>query len=367
MTDSAEIVVIGAGVIGLAVARVLAGEGREVLVLESNRRAGEETSSRNSGVIHSGIYYPPGSLKAQLCVRGRELLYEYCRARNVAHRRTGKLVIAQQHQLDALRRLFENGGRNGVDDLHWLEAEAVRDLEPAVQCAAALYSPSTGIVDAAELLLALQADVEAAGGVVVPGTRLTSARPVPPGLAIATGDADGTAAMHCSWLINCAGHGAVSLARNIEGYPPALWRQAHLAKGNYFVCGRLRPFSHLVYPMPNAAGLGIHATLGLDGTLRFGPDVEWVAALDYRVDPQRAGSFEAEIRNYWPALPDNALQPDYAGVRPKIVGPAEAAADFVIEDSGVHGIDGLINLFGIESPGLTASLAIAENVAQRLT
>jgi L-2-hydroxyglutarate oxidase LhgO len=362
--DSVDVVVVGAGVVGLAVARALASRGMETLVLERNARAGEETTSRNSGVIHSGIYYPTGSLKARLCVRGRELLYAYCASKDIAHRRCGKIVVAGEAQVPALRSLQQRAIANGVSDLVMLDRREVQQLEPAVRCAAGLLSPSTGIVDVHELLMALLADVEAAGGTLVVQAAVGDIEASDGGLVLQVGDGEAVSELRCRWLLNCAGLSAVTLLQRIRGYPLQRLRRAYFAKGNYFVCQGARPFRRLVYPMPDNAGLGIHATLDLDGTTRFGPDVQWVEDPDYRVDPQRAESFYAAIREYWPAIPQGSLQPGYAGVRPKLVGPAAAAADFEIEDPAAHGVPGLINLLGIESPGLTSSLALGEEIAR---
>lgn len=362
--DSVEAVVIGAGVVGLAVARALAVRGIEVLVLERHARIGQETSSRNSGVIHSGIYYPVGSLKARLCVRGRELLYALSAERGIDHRRCGKIVVAHDEQVAGLQALHRRGIENGVADLAWLTASEVGKLEPAVRCAAGLLSPSTGIVDVHQLMLALQGDFEAAGGAVVLNTEVREAHAIDGGLVIVAANADSATELQCRWLVNCAGLSAAALLGRIRGYPRASVRRPYYAKGNYFTCQGSRPFQRLVYPMPNNAGLGIHATLDLDGTVRFGPDVQWVESPDYRVDPERAESFYTAIREYWPDIPPHSLQPAYAGVRPKLVGPDSPAADFEIEGPAQHAVAGLINLLGIESPGVTASLALGESVAR---
>ena len=365
--DSIEVAVIGGGVIGLAVARGLAMRGLETLVFERHARPGQETTSRNSGVIHSGIYYPAGSLKAALCVRGRELLYHFCESRGIAHQRCGKIVVAGESQVPALQALGKRGMANGVVDLELLDRSQVARLEPAVVCAAGLWSPSTGIVDVHELLLALLADLESHGGALLLQSLVSAARVTSEGVVLQVASGGANSELRCRWLVNCAGLAAPDVLRLIEGYPPQRLRQAFYAKGNYFACQGARPFKHLVYPMPNEAGLGIHATLDLDGTTRFGPDVEWVAAPDYHVDPARAAAFYAAIREYWPDLPAGSLQPAYAGVRPKLVGPGAAAGDFEIEGPAAHGVAGLINLLGIESPGLTSSLAIAERVAAEAT
>lgn len=366
MFERVDHVVVGAGVVGLAIARELARSGGETLVLEQHSRPGEETSSRNSGVIHSGIYYAADSLKARLCVRGRELLYAYCRARQVPYRRCGKLIVAQLNQLEELQQLHSRAVRNGVGDLQWLSAAEVSRLEPQVQCAAALLSPSTGIVDVPTLVDTLQADLEAAGGSVVFRNSFTAARRSADGFIVEGRSGSESWSVGATQLINAAGLRAIEVAGRIGGAAAARLPAARFAKGNYFACSGRSPFTHLVYPMPEAAGLGVHATLDLDGRVRFGPDVEWVDAPNYDVAPERANGFYAEIRQYWPALPDAALQPAYAGVRPKLTGPGEPAADFVIETEADHGVPGLVNLLGIESPGLTSSLAIAEYIVSRI-
>lgn len=364
--EHVDTVVVGAGVIGLAAARSLASAGREVLVLERHARAGEETSSRNSGVIHSGIYYPTGSVKARACVRGRELLYDYCERRGVAHRRCGKLVVAQASQVAQLQLLARRGHANGVQELQWLDADAVRALEPEVRCSAGLLVPCTGVVAVPELIEALQADLQALGAGVVLRADVESAQVTAAGFELCVRSGGDTQALSCRQLVNAAGLQAVQLARRLEGYPVGRLPEPFFAKGSYFVCHRLRPFSRLVYPMPGEAGLGVHATLDMDGSLRFGPDVEWVDAPDYQVDAQRGETFYAAIREYWPGLPDDALQPGYAGVRPKLVGPGQPAADFLLEGPRDHGVAGLVNLLGLESPGLTSALQVGTLVADLL-
>jgi L-2-hydroxyglutarate oxidase LhgO len=361
--DTVEAVVIGAGVVGLAVARALAMDGMSTLLVERNRRFGEETSSRNSGVIHSGIYYPTGSLKARLCVSGRRLLYEYCQERGIAHRRCGKLIVAQEMQIGALRSLYARGVANGLADLQWLQADEARRLEPAVRCSAAVLSPSTGIIDVHELMTALLGEFEAHDGLLVANSSVSGVRPVAGGFEITIGSGSDQCTIVARHVVNSAGLAAVDLTHRIAGYPRNLIPRAYLAKGNYFTCS-VRPFRHLVYPLPNDAGLGIHGTLDLDGSLRFGPDVEWVDVIDYRVDDGRATDFVESISEYWPAVPVDGLAPGYAGIRSKIVGPGEKAADFLIASPRDHGIRGLVNLLGIESPGLTAALAIGELARQ---
>ena len=364
--DAAEVVVIGAGVVGLAIARSLAQHGLETLVIERHSRPGEETTSRNSGVIHSGIYYPTGSLKARLCVRGRDLLYDFCAGRGVQHQRCGKIIVAGESEVSGLRALHAQAIANGVTDLVELSAAEVRQLETEVRCAAGLLSPSTGIINVHELMLALLADLEAADGLFVLQSTFREATAVDNGFVVSVENDGSSTQLRCKWLVNCAGLSATTLLKHISGYPADRLRAAFYAKGNYFACHGVRPFRRLIYPMPNNAGLGIHATLDLDGTTRFGPNVEWVDAPDYRVDPAAAASFYEAIRQYWPTIPRDSLQPAYAGVRPKLVGPGAAPGDFEIEDPSHHGVAGLINLLGIESPGLTSSLAIGELVAEKV-
>jgi L-2-hydroxyglutarate oxidase LhgO len=358
-------VVVGAGVIGLAVARALAQSGREVLVLEAAGAIGSETSSRNSEVVHAGIYYPAGSLKAKLCVQGREQLYRFAEEYGVAALRCGKLIVAtNEGQHVALRALQTAGQANGVHDLQWLSAAEAKAMEPALRCTAALWSPSTGIVDSHGLMLALQGDAEARGAVIAFRSPLLGGRATAAGIEL---EVDGEQPMRllASELVNAAGLRAPELGAAIEGQaskPPA----ARYCKGSYFSLGGRAPFSRLVYPMHDHAGLGVHLTLDLAGQARFGPDTEWVDHIDYSVDPARADAFYSAIRRYWPALPDGALQPAYAGIRPKIVGPGEPAADFRIDGPAAHGVPGLVQLYGIESPGLTASLAIANHVLELL-
>ena len=366
MSVDIECVVVGAGVVGLAVARALARSGREVILVEAGEGIGVGISSRNSEVIHAGIYYPSGSLKAQLCVEGKQRLYAFCDERGVGYQRLGKLIVAtDDDQRGALQKLLEQGARNGVDDLQWLDANQARDLEPALSCVAALWSPSTGIVDSHALMLALQADAEAAGVSMAFHTPLMSARCSERGFELQMGGVQ-PMTLSCRELINCAGLSAPQVASRIEGLSSQHVPTARLCKGSYFSFSGRAPFRHLVYPAPESAGLGVHMTLDLGGQARFGPDVEWVDHVDYRVDPRRADGFYEAIRRYWPALPDDSLQPAYSGVRPKITGPTEPAADFIISDPSTHGVPGLVNLFGIESPGLTSCLALAERVTQAL-
>jgi len=363
MDNQFEAVVIGAGVVGLAAARALAMRGRSVLVLERHALPAQETSSRNSGVIHSGIYYPTGSLKAQLCVRGRELLYEYVARKGIGHRRCGKVIVAQEGQEQALQALHHQAVSNGVEDVRNLDGAEVSRLEPEVRCATGLWCPSTGIVDVHELAHALIADLEDAGGTVAYHTTVEGAAVANGSIRLACRSGDEPVELQCDVLVNAAGLEAVGMLRRFEGYPAALLRTCWYAKGNYFSLSGARPFRHLVYPMPDSAGLGIHATLDMDGSTRFGPNVEWVDVPAYDVDAAMAEEFYGSIRSYWPGLADGSLTPGYAGVRPKLVGPGSKAADFVIEGPRTHGCEGLVNLLGIESPGLTSSLAIGELVA----
>ena len=365
MTESVECVVIGAGVVGLAVARALALGGREVWVLEAANAIGTGTSSRNSEVIHAGIYYPTGSLKARLCVQGREMLYAYCAERGIPHRRCGKLIVATSNdQRLSLEAIQAQAQANGVDDLQWLGRDEARALEPALECVAALLAPSTGIVDSHALMLALQGDLEHAGGMVALNSPVAKAECGPDAIEIEA--ADGTQ-LRARTVVNAAGLHAPALASRFEGLRAAHVPRAHYAKGSYFTLAGKAPFDHLIYPVPEAAGLGVHLTLDLGGQAKFGPDVQWVdSADDLLVDPARGDAFYAEVRKYWPALKDGALAPGYAGVRPKIHGPGEPAADFVVQGPQVHGVAGLVNLFGIESPGLTSALALGEYVASLL-
>ena len=361
--DRVDCVVVGAGVIGLAVARRLAQAGREVVVLEAAEGIGTVTSSRNSEVIHAGIYYKAGSLMARTCVAGKKMLYRYCADHGVPHKNCGKLIVATTpKEAEKLQSIRAHAEANGVLDMQMLSGEAARALEPALNCDAALLSPSTGIIDSHAFMLALRGDAEAAGAALAFHTPLLRARAVAGKIELdAGGDAPMT--LECRLLVNSAGLNAPAVARGIDGMPLASIPRAYLAKGNYFSCSRKAPFSHLIYPVPEPGGLGVHLTLDMAGQARFGPDVEWVDTIDYAVDPARAARFYPAIRKYWPALPDGALMPSYSGMRPKIVPPAVASQDFVIQGPKNHGVAGLINLFGIESPGLTSSLAIADYVS----
>jgi len=363
--DRVDAVVIGAGVVGLAVARALALGGREVMVLERAGAVGSETSSRNSEVIHAGIYYPAGSLKARLCVQGRAQLYAYCAERGIGHQRCGKLIVATTpSQLAALPAIVDKARANGVNDLRRLTGEEARAMEPALSCLGAVHSPSTGIVDSHALMLALQGDLEHAGGMVALHTGVAALRSVPGGVEVHT--EEGTRLL-ARTVVNAAGLHACALAQRTQGLGAEHVPKAWFAKGNYFTLTGRSPFSHLIYPAPepdrHLAGLGVHLTLDLGGQAKFGPDVQWVdAPEDLQVDPARGEAFYAEVRRYWPGLPDGALQAGYAGIRPKISSPSEPAADFLIQGPETHGVPGLVNLLGIESPGLTSCLAIAQRV-----
>jgi L-2-hydroxyglutarate oxidase LhgO len=364
--ERVDAVVIGAGVVGLAVARALALRGLETLVLEGERAIGTGTSSRNSEVVHAGIYYPPGSLKARLCVRGRQLLYGFCSTHGVPHARCGKFIVATaQAQLATLEQLHATGRANGVEGLEMITARAAQAAEPALSCVAALASAATGIVDSHALMLALQGDFEAAGGLLAFDAPVLAGGPGADGLRLEVGGAQ-PMALEAGLVVNAAGLHAPALAARFDGLAPGSVPRAWFAKGSYYGLAGRSPFSRLIYPVPEPGGLGVHLTLDLGGQARFGPDVEWVDRINYAVDPARAAGFAEAIRRYWPGLPAGALQPGYAGIRPKISGPGEPPADFVIQDARVHGLPGLVNLFGIESPGLTASLAIAEEVLARV-
>lgn len=363
MSEAVECVVIGAGVIGLAVSRALAQRGHEVLILEAARQFGTETSSRNSEVIHAGLHYPNGSLKARFCVAGRDLLYRYCAEHGVPHRRLGKLTVAcDEAELATLAAIKRKAEGNGVADLVWVDADEARAMEPELRCLRAFHSPSTGIVDSHALMLAYLGDAEAAGAAIAYRAPVLTGRAARSGFTIEVGG-DEAMNLECRLLVNSAGLHAPSLARRIDGIPPASVPKDYFCRGVYFTLAGRAPFRRLVYPVPEHAGLGVHLTLDLGGQAKFGPDTEWIGDVDYTVDPRRGDGFYAAIRRYWPGLPDDALQPGYAGIRPKISGPTEPAADFVVQDERTHGVPGLINLYGIESPGLTSSLAIAEHVA----
>lgn len=363
--DSVETVVVGAGVVGLAVARALALAGREVLLLEAEDAIGTGTSARNSEVIHAGLYYAAGSLKARLCVRGRDMLYAYCAERHVPYHRCGKLVVAADtSQLPALQDTIVKARTNGVTDLQWLSRAEAQALEPALACEAAVLSPSTGIVDSHGLMLALLGDLEHAGGILALKSAFWQAHIGSDAIEIEANDGTRLLARQ---MINAAGLAAPRVAAAIHGLDRSHVPVSYYAKGNYFTLAGRAPFGRLIYPVPEAAGLGVHLTLDLGGQAKFGPDVQWVDAPDdLQVDPRRGDAFYAAVRRYWPDLPDGALQPGYAGIRPKLHAPHEPGRDFVIAGPRDHGVAGLVNLFGIESPGLTSSLAIGEHVASLL-
>ena len=363
-----DAVVIGAGVVGLAVARALAVAGREVVILEAEDAIGTHTSSRNSEVIHAGIYYPKGSLKARACVEGKQRLYEYCVSHGVPHRRSGKLIVATDAgQLEELEVIQKKAQDNGVTDVVWMTRAQALALEPELACMGALYSPSTGIIDSHALMLAYLGEAEAHGAMLALKSRLEK-------VCIRNGFFElhvaGSEPIAAGRLVNSAGLRAPSVARCMDGFPQSLVPGEFYAKGNYYALARRSPFSRLVYPVPEPGGLGVHVTLDLAGQARFGPDVEWVERVggkeDYAVDPRRAERFYAAIRRYWPGLPDGALLPGYAGIRPKTAGPGAPAPDFDIQGPARHGVPGLVHLFGIESPGLTASLALADAVVNEL-
>jgi len=361
-----EAIVIGAGVVGLAVARALALAGREVVVLEAAAQFGTGASSRNSEVIHSGIYYQPGSLKARLCVAGRERLYAYCRERGIPHRQIGKVIIATQaSEVGILKKYRELALANGVGTLEWMAPEEVSELEPAVRCVRGVYAPLTGIVDSHALMFALLGDLERAGGQAVFRSPVLGATVASGGFALRVGGQEETA-VHCGVLVNCAGLTAPAVARSIAGLAPDHVPQERFAKGHYYSLTGKSPFQHLVYPVAESAGLGIHVTLDLGGRAKFGPDVQWIDTIDYTFDDSRRARFCEAIQRYYPQLDASRLQPDYTGIRPKICGAGEPAADFRIDGPEVHGVPGLVNLMGIESPGLTGALAIAELVREDL-
>jgi L-2-hydroxyglutarate oxidase LhgO len=355
-----ECAVVGAGVIGLATAAALARGGREVLLLEAEPRAGEGVSSRNSGVIHAGLYYPTGSLKARLCVRGLQLMYDYCERRGVPHRRLGKLVVAtREEERPALEALYARGLQNGVR-LHWRERGAAQALEPALACVAAIDSPDSGVVDAAELVMALSGELQQAGGTLLCHQRVERVERSDGLFRLHTDSGD---TLLCRQLVNAAGLGATALAAAIEGLPAEQVPRLYFGAGHYYTPRRKVPFTRLIYPLPQPGGLGVHLGFDLAGRARFGPDLRYRDTPDYAFDDSERQVFADAIRQWWPPLADDELQPDFVGLRPKLVGPGQHNPDFVIQDEAVHGLPGLVNLFGIESPGLTASLAIGEHVA----
>jgi len=370
--ERVDAVVVGAGAVGLACARALALAGRETIIVESTDGIGNGTSSRNSEVIHAGLYDAPGSLKATLCVAGRRLLYPYCETHGVGHRRCGKLVVAASAaQIEALRAIEARALANGVEGLRWLGGAEARALEPALNAEAALLSTVTGIIDSHSLMLAYLGDLERAGGALVVRSPVEGATVTSDGIVLRVG-CDEPIELLAGSVVNSGGLFAQSLARRIDGLGASTIPRERFAKGNYYALTGRSPFTRLIYPVPEPGGLGVHLTLDLAGQARFGPDVEWLEpglapdAIDYAVDPARGERFEAAIRRWWPGLPEHALAPAYSGVRPKLVNPGEPARDFVLQGPDGHGVAGLVNLYGIESPGLTASLAIAAEVARLL-
>ncbi|RDV04531.1 NAD(P)/FAD-dependent oxidoreductase [Undibacter mobilis] len=361
-----QVLVIGAGVVGLAVARAAAKNGHDVIVAEAENAIGTGVSSRNSEVIHAGMYYPTGSLRARHSVQGRRMLYAFCESHGVPHRKCGKLIVATSEAETAkVEQIAAQGRINDVEDLTMLTAAEARALEPQLSCTAALLSPQTGIVDVHSYMLALVGDIEDAGGAIAFNTPVTGAvRKDGQWLVAFGGDDAGEVAFDA--VINCGGLSAQMIARTMPDYPSDRVPKRVLAKGNYFTYAGKPAFSHLIYPTPVNGGLGVHVTLDLAGRMRFGPDVEWIEEEYYPVDPRRADSFYERIRTYWPALKDNALAPDYSGIRPKLTGPGEPAADFLIDTPDRHGLPHLVQMFGIESPGLTSSLSLAETVVKAI-
>ncbi|MFK8079604.1 MAG: NAD(P)/FAD-dependent oxidoreductase [Granulosicoccus sp.] len=368
MSVDCECVVIGSGVVGLAIAANLAARGREVIILESEADYGSVTSARNSEVIHAGIYYAAHSLKARYCVRGKQLLYAYCKQRHIPHQRCGKLIVAtDQAQLQQLEQIRMRAQANGVSDLVFLTKDKAQSLEPMLACTGALLSPSTGILDSHAFMVSLLGDAENLGAILARGTRVDK-------IQFSENHAcyklltssDQQVTLTARQVINAAGHGASALANSIEQIPDRLRTQSVMSKGNYFSLSMKSPFSRLVYPVPEEGGLGVHLTIDLAGRARFGPDVEPVVCEDYAVNPARADGFAVAIRKYWPELPDNALHPDYSGIRPRVRSGGELYSDFILQGPAQHGLSGLVNLLGIESPGLTAALAIAETVSDMI-
>lgn len=365
MTNPLDCVVVGAGVIGLAIARSLTLAGREVVVLEAEPKIGMHASSRNSEVIHAGIYYPEDSLKAQLCVRGREMLYRYCEEHHISHQRIGKLIVVKNDEdVGKLRSIEKQARKNGILDLQLLDDAEIAELDPAVECRAALHSPSTGIVDSHELMMTLRAEIEANGGVIVCNAKVISTIKKNNVFRFTYAGAQGEEFV-CETMVNAAGLWAQDLAEK-SGIVRSGMPELHMAKGHYFAYEGKSPFKHLIYPLPDGGGLGIHATNDLNGSARFGPDVLWTDVIDYGFDESRKAKFCVAIRQYFPGLADDKLVPAYTGIRPKLSGQGAPAADFVIQGEALHGITGLINLFGIDSPGLTASLAIGEEIRKML-
>jgi len=368
MSELVDCVVIGAGVVGLAVARRIALTGREVIVLEATDTIGTQTSSRNSEVIHAGIYYPTGSLKALSCVEGKERLYQYCWSHGVQHKRIGKLIVAtNDSQKETLSALKTKAAANGVTDLEWKNEAEVNVLEPRIKSVGALLSPSTGIIDSHGLMLAYQGDAENRGAMIAFNSEVRRGSVEGGKIDLFVGEKNSEFSLSANTVINAAGLGAQLVAKNLRGLDPATIPPRYLARGCYFTLSGQAPFSRLIYPVPEPGGLGVHVTLDMSGSVRFGPDVEWVDEVDYRVNPERAESFYAAIRKYYPDLKDNSLQPGYSGIRPKIAAEGSTTGDFLVQGPLEHGVPGLVNMYGIESPGLTASLALADLVATKLS
>ena len=366
MAERVECAVIGAGVVGLTVARRLAMSGREVVVLEAETAFGTHTSSRNSEVIHAGIYYPTGSLKARLCVAGKQALYRYCAEHDVKHRRIGKIIVATgADQIPGLKQYQEQAAINGVADLEWLEPARLRELEPEVACVAGVLSPSTGIIDSHGLMLAYLGEAQEHGAALALASPVVSGRTESGGIVLEAGGVE-PMTLHCHIVVNAAGFSAQAVARSITGIPPATIPPAFYAIGHYYTLTGKAPFRRLIYPVARRDWLGVHVTIDLGGQVKFGPDFSWIDRADYRFDESREAAFYKAIRDYYPGLKDGALQPGYTGIRPKIHGPGEPAPDFLMHGPRDHGVAGLVNLYGIESPGLTSSLAIADHVTALL-
>jgi L-2-hydroxyglutarate oxidase LhgO len=366
MAERIECAVIGAGVVGLAVARRLAMAGREVVILEAEEAFGTHTSSRNSEVIHAGIYYPTGSLKARLCVGGRQALYRYCAEHDVRHERIGKIIVAcDESELPGLRKYKEQAEINGVDDLRMLGADELARMEPEVRCVAGFLSPSTGIIDSHGLMLEYLGDAESHGASLALASPVLSGRAGGDGIVLEVGGTE-PMAIQCRVVVNSAGFSAQAVARSIAGIPAHTIPATHYAIGHYYSLSGAAPFRRLVYPVARQDWLGVHVTLDLGGRVKFGPDFEWIDRVEYRFDESREAAFYKAIRRYYPGLKDGALQPGYTGIRPKIHGPGEPAPDFLIQGEALHGVRGLVNLYGIESPGLTSSLAVADHVTALL-
>ncbi|KAL3156333.1 hypothetical protein ABBQ38_000651 [Trebouxia sp. C0009 RCD-2024] len=364
-----DAVVVGGGVVGLAACRALALEGQHVILLEAEKAVGTHTSSRNSEVIHSGIYYTPGSLKAKLCIDGRHRLYEYCDSHHVPYNKLGKLLVAvHDDQITKLKGFLENGKKNGMTDLEWLDGPAAKELEPDLNCVAALWSPSTGVISSQKLMESYRKDAEQHGAVVafnceVVGGQISGRLKT---LQVKDRETGQTSTVHAHMVVNAAGLYAQSVACSLQGLPRQTIPEAFLARGHYCTMEGKPPFKRLIYPMPESWGLGVHLTLDLEGRARFGPDVEWIDKVEYKTSPEICDKFYPVIRQYWPGLPDGRLRPSYSGIRPKVVGPGKPGKDFVIQGPKDHGVKGLVNLYGIESPGLTSSLSIGELVMQML-